>query len=327
MVDRILVTGGLGFVGSAVVEQLLTAGHSVTVFDDASRGKPENVDLDAVTLVRGDIRDQEAIAGAIGSAGVGAVIHLAAMHFIPDCNRDPQGCITTNVVGTENVLAACERHGVDTVVAASSMAVYPIADGPSSETDPVGPYDVYGETKVANEMQLGRWSRRGPDRTAVAIRLSNAYGPRETNPHVIPAIMEQLRTGATDLDLGNTAPLRDYVHTSDIAVALEKLAYAALPPGFHVFNLGSGEERSVDQILADLSQLLGRPIGVRVNPEKVRPVERMHLLPDISRLSAAVGWRPQVPFRDGIARLARWYGLETVDAADEPGLPAARSAR
>lgn len=305
----VLVTGGLGFVGSALVHRLAHEGHQVTVFDDGSRGHPRNVEGVPARIVHGDIRDLAALTRAIDDAHPAAVVHLAAMHFIPDCNRDPQGCITTNVVGTENVLAACADAGVDRVVAASSMAVYPIADEATPESHPVGPYDIYGETKVANELQLGRWSRGGATRVAVAVRLSNVYGPRETNPHVIPAILAQVRDGATELDLGSTAPLRDYVHADDVARGFESLVRADLTPGLHVFNLGSGEERSVADIIAALARLLDRPLSTRVNPDKVRPVERMHLLPDIGALRAATGWRPEVDFDQGLRDLVRWYGI------------------
>lgn len=315
MSRHVLVTGGLGFIGSALVARLVESDYEVTVFDDASRGDLGNIDGSRVRVVSGDLRDRAAVAECVGSADFTAVLHLAAMHFIPDCNRDPQSCIAVNVIGTENVLAACAEHGVDTVVGVSSMAVYPISDDAVSEDDPIGPYDVYGETKVANEMQLQRWSRGRDERVAVAIRLSNAYGPRETNPHVIPAILEQLRDGVTELDLGNTAPLRDYIHTEDVAAAFEAVLQAGLPTGYHVFNLGSGEERSVDDILGALQTILGIPIEKRVNPEKVRPVERMHLLPDIGRIAEVTGWTPAHSFVEGITKLVDWYGIPRPEAS------------
>ena len=234
------------------------------------------------------------------------------MHFIPDCNRDPLACLRVNVLGTENLLAVCSAAGIERIVAASSMAVYPISDTPSLETDPIGPYDVYGESKVANEMQLLRWSRQNTDRTAVAIRLANAYGPRETNPHVIPEILEQLVMGRRALQLGNTTPFRDYIHVDDIASGVRSLIEADLAPGYHVFNLGSGAERSVDQILRTLSELLGDEVTSVVDPERVRAVERMHLQPDISKLSEVTGWHPRVQFHDGMRELCECYGLDLV---------------
>ena len=213
------------------------------------------------------------------------------------------------MVGTENVLAACDEHEIERLIAASSMAVYPISDGACAEEDPVGPCDVYGETKVANELQLLRWSRGSGPRVAVALRLSNAYGPRETNPHVIPEIMQQLVRGSTNLDLGNTAPLRDYIHVDDVATAVEGLIRAPLETGYHVFNVGSGEERSVTQILDDLGSVLGRPITARVDASRIRSVDRMHLLADVRKLSATTGWEPEVDFMKGLTQLCHWYGL------------------
>jgi UDP-glucose 4-epimerase len=316
LTQRIFVTGGLGFIGSALVAELLHQGCSVTVFDNGTRGSLENVDADAIDFIRGDILDEQAIMRAVRSGEFDSLIHLAAMHFIPDCNRDPARCYAVNVVGTENVLSACAEAGISRIVAASSMAVYPILDGAIPETHPVGPYDVYGETKVANELQLGRWSRDGSDRTAIAIRLSNAFGPHETNPHVIPMILGQLRDGARELDLGNTAPLRDYVHTSDVARALATLTRAPLTTGFHVFNLGSGHEHSVADIIRILGEVMQEELTVRVSPAKVRSLDRMHLLPDVSRIEKEVGWAPHVELRDGLRQLAKWYGVPVSEVAE-----------
>lgn len=308
MSERVLVTGGLGFVGSSVVQHLAGAGFDVAVFDDRSRGSTERLDGASASLIHGDIRDLESVRACITGQTYDAVVHLAAMHFIPDCNRDPQGCIVTNVVGTENVLAACLEANIGRVIAASSMAVYPIRDEACAEDDPIGPYDVYGETKATNEMQLQRWCRAS-GATGIAVRLSNAYGPRETNPHVIPEIFEQVAAGARVLALGNTAPQRDYIHVDDIARALEALLRAPLEPSFDVYNLGSGEERSVDEILAELGAILGYELTSRADPDRFRPVERMHLLPAIDKITAATGWHPTTGFSDGLRELCHWYGL------------------
>lgn len=305
----VLVTGGLGFVGSALVERLCDADLAVTVLDDESRGLPENVDQACVELVRADIRHLDGLLRFMDGRGFSTVIHLAATHFLSECDRDPPAAILNNVVGTENVLAACAAAGVERVVAASSMAVYPIGEQAFREEDPVGPYDVYGETKVANELQLGRWSRGGKQRVGVTVRLSNAYGPRETNPHVIPEIMDQLALGKRELDLGSTAPFRDYIHVDDVAAALHALISAPLEAGYHVFNLGSGTERSVDQVVAELSRLLGITLTIRADPARVRTTERMHLLPDISKIMESVPWAPGVEFTDGLRDLCRTYGL------------------
>jgi UDP-glucose 4-epimerase len=310
MSQRVVVTGGLGFVGSSLVEQLAARGCDVIVVDDLSRGSLANVPcVDNVRTVRLDLRDRAGLEHGLDLEGVDVVVHLAATHFLPDCDRDPQGAIANNVLSTENLLEACARADVRRVIGASSMAVYPISDLAMKETDDVGPYDVYGETKVMNEMQLQRWSRGGEHRSAVALRLSNVYGPRETNPHVIPEIIRQLATSSNELSLGNTAPFRDYIHVGDVAAAIEALLSADLGPGYEVFNLGSGEEHNVDEVLRILSSHLQRTLAVVRDPRRLRPTDRMHLRPDISKIRETTGWRPTVPFEGGLRDLCREYGL------------------
>jgi UDP-glucose 4-epimerase len=320
MSQRVVVTGGLGFVGSSLVERLVATGCEVTIVDDLSRGSLANVSCaDDIHTIVVDIRERACLERALDLEGVDAVVHLAATHFLPDCDRDPQGAIVNNVLGTENILSLCADAGVSRVIAASSMAVYPISDHAVKETDGVGPYDIYGETKVMNEMQLQRWSRGDERRSAVALRLSNVYGPRETNPHVIPEIMRQLATQSTELALGNTAPFRDYVHARDVAAAVAALVSAELPTGYEVFNLGSGEEHSVDEVIQVLTTYLDRPFDVTRDPARVRPTDRMHLLPDISKILAATCWAPTVRFEDGLRDLCRDYGLAALTATVHAG--------
>ena len=198
---RFFVTGGAGFVGSAVCRELVRRGLTVFVFDNLARGNVENLDGLNIQIEKGCITDAGAISTAICSFEPDIVIHLAAMHFIPDCNKDPSQCLNVNVVGTENVLAACRKSSVKRVLVTSSMAVYPVKDDANFEEDPAIPYDVYGESKLANEFQAKRFQREtGIDTTAV--RLTNVYGPRETNPHVIPEIMEATQTSQYQYQVG-----------------------------------------------------------------------------------------------------------------------------
>ncbi|MBM4148839.1 MAG: NAD-dependent epimerase/dehydratase family protein [Lentisphaerae bacterium] len=305
----VLVTGGLGFVGSALVRRLVARGARVTVFDNLSRGTRDNVRGLEVKLVVGDVTSGRAVRECVERTAPEVVYHLAAMHFLPDCNRRPVACIRNNVVGTESMLAACRLDSVRRFVAPTSMAVYPICDRKVKETDPVGPYDIYGETKVMNEMQMRRWAG-ATGKTAVAVRLANVYGPRETNPHVLPVIMEQLSAGKRVLELGNTKPYRDYIHSEDAARAFEAMGSCPRVSGYQVFNLGTGKEHSVDELLVILGQLLKIEIGVKVKAHSVRKIERMHLWPDIGKLRRVTGWRPEITMRDGLAELCREYGLQ-----------------
>jgi UDP-glucose 4-epimerase len=188
------------------------------------------------------------------------------------------------------------------------MVVYPITDAQVAETHPVGPYDIYGETKVMNEMQLGRWSR-ATGGTAVPVRLANVYGPRETNMHVVPEIMTQLGQGRRCLTLGDTRPYRDYIHTSDVARAMASLGVCDRLGRYEVFNLGTGTEHSVDDILSVLGDLLGEVISVCRDERHVRKIERMHLWPDTGKLRRVTGWAPRVELREGLRELCEIYGV------------------
>ncbi len=237
------------------------------------------------------------------------VLHLAAMHFIPDCNRDPVQCLTTNVLGTEIILKAAARAGsVKKVVITSSQAVYPIKDSPNKEEDVPYPYDVYGESKLANEFQAMRFQRdTGID--TVAVRLANVYGPRETNPHVIPEIMDQLAAGKSRIALGNIEPERDFINTADVASAYIELALNPNTAGFHIVNLGSGQEYSVREVLNKLSGILSKEIVYEKDLSRFRATERMHLVADINRIHNLVGWRPRVSIDQGLRDLCHWYNL------------------
>jgi UDP-glucose 4-epimerase len=305
----VLVTGGLGFVGSALVRELCAAGASVTVLDNLSRGCCENVGGCDVTVVEGDIRDADVVAQCVRDAAPVIVYHLAAMHFLPDCNRNPVGCIENNAIGTENVLSACRAETVTCFLMPTSMAVYPIMDEAVCETDLVGPYDIYGETKVMNEMQMQRWVR-ATQKQAVAVRLANVYGPRETNPHVIPAIMEQLAESGSAVSLGTITTFRDYIHSEDSATAFMAMASQGVKGDLEIFNLGTGTEHSIQQLLDMLSEILGRALDVRTDPARVRRIERMHLKPDMMKLRQATGWQPRVGMKEGLQRLCVDYGLE-----------------
>lgn len=291
---------------------LLASGCVVSVVDDGSRGRPEHVAGLDLRWVKQDIREAKGLAAVFLDLKPQIVVHLAAMHFIPDCNRDPSGCLATNVVGTENVLDASRQTKVRRVIVASSVAVYPIDEKHNREEDAADPCDVYGESKLANELQARRfWRETGTD--TVAVRLSNVYGPRETNPHVIPEIMIQLRAGTRHPKLGNVEPMRDFIHTTDAARGFSALALEPLPRGCHTVNLGGGEEYSIRQVLEELSLITGATIEPVVDPSRYRKVERMHLRCDIRKMQELVPWRPKVTLREGLDDLCVWYGVDRAE--------------
>jgi UDP-glucose 4-epimerase len=296
---RVLVTGGAGFVGSHIVERLAPRA-AVSVLDDFSRGQPDwlSDEVDAVYQV--DVRDRAGVFAAFADFRPTCVLHLAALHYIPAVDDAPELAEAINVGGTENIAHAALHHAVEQVVFASTAAVYPVSDGPLSEEQPVGPIDLYGRTKAAGEEILRKAAAESGASTILA-RLFNVVGHRETNPHVFPEIVEQLRDGADEVALGNVDTARDFIDARDVASGLERLIELA-PSGVSAYNVGSGRAVSVREIVTACSAILGMPIRIVQDPQRLRSVDRKLLVADNRKLRSC-GWRPRYALEDTLAEL------------------------
>lgn len=296
---RILVTGGAGFIGSAVVPKLQAENHDVFVYDNLSFGNRDFIDVPDSNFCLGDIRDAELLEEFILKIQPDSIIHLAAIHFIPYCNEHPFESSDINIRGTINVLkAAKESKNLKKVIFASTAAVYPISDTAVAEDDEVRPLDIYGLSKLAGENLMQKFHLE-TEIDAVCCRFFNAFGPNETNPHLIPEIEKQLREGNRTISLGNLTPKRDFIHTHDMANAVNALIKLE-NTGFDVFNLGRGIEYAVTEVVEEFEKILDDKITIEVDQARVRKVERMHLLADVSKLKNKTGWEPRWSLNQGI---------------------------
>jgi UDP-glucose 4-epimerase len=300
-IQKVLVTGGAGFIGSAVIKALQAYPVELLVIDDLSFGNRAFVNLPDSHFKVLDILDREGVEAVFEDFRPDWVLHLAAVHFIPWCNQHPYEAADINIRGTIHVLDAAKKSGVKGVLFASTAAVYPVADHALTETHPTGPLDIYGLTKLTGERLCHEFYLDSGIATVVC-RFFNAFGPNETNPHLIPEIAAQINAGSRVLKLGNQAPKRDFIHTSDMARAVIALL-ESFTQGFDTFNLGRGIEYSVLEIAAAFGNALGEEVRVEVDPAKVRKTDRLHLLADISKLKAFTGWEPKVGIDEGIATL------------------------
>jgi len=301
MSDRdVLVTGGAGFIGSHLVRHLTDAGANVLVADNCFSGTPSLVPEDA-RLETVDIRD-DAFTDLVREFEPTEIVHLAALHYIPYCNANPEEAFRVNTMGTRKLAeAARDLPGLDTMVFASSAAVYPPREGPNSEASDTGPMDIYGETKLVGE-DLMRLFHRETGISTVTVRLFNVYGPSETNEHLVPAVLGQVRRGDREIELGNLTPKRDFVHVSDVARALRTLL-REFEGGYGVYNVGTGTEWSVREVVEQTSAALGEEIQVVQDEDRVRESDRPHLRADISRIRREFGWEPEVEFVAGLREL------------------------
>ena len=301
---NVLVTGGCGYVGSHVSLGLARAGHRVTVVDNLSLGSPENIRdglPEPLPVVQVDVRDSEALASVMEQAEPQVVIHLAALHFIPACNRDPQRAIRVNVDGTQGVLrAAAEAPSVVGVVVASTAAVYAPSTDAHCESSEIGPTDIYGLTKLWSE-QLAELFARSTGKSVGVARLFNVFGPGETNPHLIPTIVRQLQQGP-ELRLGNLSTKRDYIYVEDVARGLIALARNVLAGKSLTCNLGSGRQYDGREIIDTLARLMERDVRLETDAGRVRASDRPSLLSDSTRALETLGWQAQINLEQGLER-------------------------
>jgi UDP-glucose 4-epimerase len=300
MPRRILVSGGAGFIGSHLVERLVDLGEHVAVVDDLSRGRRDWLHPDA-KLHELDVRDTDALGHAVAQSAPEVVVHLAALHFIPAVDGAPELAWDVNVNATRTLLDTLARRPPELLLFASTAAVYPDRRGPIAESCRPQPFDLYGRTKLEGERLVEEFASRAGTRCVVA-RLFNVIGTRETNPHVIPELVGQLRQGHVSVRLGNLDPRRDYTDVVDVAVALERLLSLPDDSG-STFNLGSGRSVSVADLVQVCEQVLGRPIDVEVEPRRWRTQDRAELVADSRRLRDATGWEPTRSLSDTLAEL------------------------
>jgi len=290
---RIVVTGANGFVGVHLVRELARQ-HEVLAIDNLRYGDwrfaaPE---MQRIRTATTDLRDRDSLTAVISNFDPHAIIHLAAVHFIPECERLPDQAISINVEGTVNLLLTCPS--ACRFVYTSSAAVYCPKDAAHSELeDPVGPVDVYGFTKLHGE-DFVRYFAAQKNLQSVIVRLFNVIGPGETNPHVLPEIIKQLKTGVRKLSLGNVQPKRDYIYVTDVAEGFIAAATQPFPQaagqGPVVVNLGSGKSYSVSELVERLSTIIGEGIEIEVDPQRVRKVDRPNLLSDNTRMRQFFAW-------------------------------------
>ena len=301
---RALVTGGAGFIGSNLVDTLISRGDEVTVVDDISTGRRENLAgaLEAgATLVEADIRDAAALADLFAGARPEVVFHLAAQIDVRRSTSDPAFDARVNVEGTINVLKAALEAGSRRVVNTSSGgALY--GEGrtlPAPESHEVAPEAPYGQSKFAAEGYCDLFARLHGLST-VSLRYGNVYGPRQDplgEAGVIAIFCGRLLEGTRPTVFGDGRQTRDYVYVDDVVEA-NLLAAGSTAGG--AFNIGLGVETSVLDLVEALAPHASADWEPEFQPE--RPGEVRHIALDSARAEEELGWRPQVALGEGLER-------------------------
>ena len=297
MSRRAIVTGGAGFIGSNLVDALLEGGDSVTVVDDLSTGRRENVAEQAV-LAEVDICDAPSLTAAFETARPEVVFHLGAQIDVRESVADPARDLRINVGGTITVLEAARAIGAKVVFASTGGAIYgETATVPTPETETARPQAPYGQSKLSAEGYCRLYGELyGVDVTV--LRLANVYGPRQDplgEGGVVAIFCHKAHGGETGTVFGDGGQTRDFVFVGDVVAAFLAAAERSAPGPF---NVGTGQEVSVNA--------LAEALGLRTERAPERPGEVLRSCLDPARAAAELGWRAETSLEDGLARTLAW---------------------
>lgn len=308
---QVLVTGAGGFIGSHLVEALLTKGAKVRAFVRyTSRNdlgllrllNPE--DLSKIEILPGDLRDEHAVGQGVKDCQV--VFHLGALISIPYSYLHPVEVASTNFMGTLNVLTACREHAVDRLVQASTSEVYGTArQVPIDENHPLQGQSPYSASKIGADKLVESFFR-SYDLPVVTVRPFNTFGPRQSARAVIPTIITQALAQDT-IKLGNLRTTRDFTFVADTVQGFIRGAVVQKVEG-QVFNLGTGDEISIGDLADKIIRLVDRPVSILPESERLRPEssEVMRLISDNSLADKHLGWEPEFTLDQGLEQTISW---------------------
>ncbi|TMI49949.1 NAD-dependent epimerase/dehydratase family protein [Candidatus Bathyarchaeota archaeon] len=305
---RIMVTGGLGFIGSNLVDHLIST-DEVTVLDDLSSGRISNVSRHLrnpkFRFVKGSVLNPGMIDEAIG--GASAVVHLAAVVSVALSIEKPLLAHRVNVEGTLNVLESCLKHSVEKFVFASSAAVYGNDLTPPFREDcRSNPSNLYGATKGAGEAYVKAYAQTHNLKTVI-LRLMNVYGPRRSpGPYagVITKFAEAISLGKPLTVYGDGEQTRDFVHVSDAIEAMTRALHKEQAIG-HTFNIGTGRPTTVSKLAAIFSHLTEPRSQITHMPERIGEVRASWS--NIEKAKEVLGYQPKVSLENGIKSFIQWY--------------------
>ena len=306
--DKYLVTGGAGFIGSNIAEELVKRGYAVRVIDNFLTGKRENISsfLDKIELIEGDIRDYDACRRAL--EGVDFVLHQAALPSVPRSIEDPLLTTDINIKGTLNILLASREAKVKGFVFASSAAVYgdnPIV--PKKEGNVGNPLSPYALSKLVGEKYCWIFSQIFGLST-VCLRYFNIFGPRQDPSSqyasVIPSFISRMLKGESPTIFGDGEQSRDFVYVFNVVEA-NILASKTQGVSGEVFNIACGERTTVNSLASNLNEILKAEISPSY--DEPRPGDVRHSFADISKARKMLKYESLVPFSKGLEETISWY--------------------
>ncbi|OUP25718.1 NAD-dependent 4,6-dehydratase LegB [Gemmiger sp. An194] len=307
MANTVMVTGADGFIGSHLTEELVRKGEKVKAFcyynSFGTWGWLDTLPKEIkneIEVFMGDIRDPNGVRYAM--EGQDIVYHLAALIAIPFSYHSPDSYVDTNIKGTLNVLNAARQVGTKRLLVTSTSEVYGTAQYvPIDEKHPYQGQSPYSATKIGAD-RLAESFYRSFDLPVTIVRPFNTYGPRQSARAVIPTIITQLLTGATEIKLGSLTPTRDFNYVKDTAAGFMALAGCEAAIGQEV-NIATGEEHSIGDLANELIRQINPEAKIVCDEQRLRPEksEVNRLLGDSTKIRSMTDWKPQYTFEQGLA--------------------------
>lgn len=306
--DLYLVTGGAGFIGSNIIEELLKRGERVRVLDNFSTGRKENLSrfMSHIELIEGDLRNFESAKRAVD--GVDYILHQAALPSVSRSVLDPKASNEANVSGTVNLLTAAKESSVKRVVYASSSSIYGDTPTlPKIESMTPNPRSPYAVSKLAAEFYCRVFhSIYGLE--TVALRYFNIFGPRQ-DPHsqyaaAIPLFIRAMLKGEKPTIFGDGSQSRDFTYVAN-AVRANLLSARAPQASGRIFNIACGERYSLNELIKKLNGILGTEIDPIHAESRIGEIK--HSLADISQAKQILGYEPLINFEEGLSKTVEWY--------------------
>jgi UDP-glucose 4-epimerase len=314
---KVLVTGGAGYIGSAIVQELLQAGNTVVIFDDLSTGREDKV-APHTTFVQGDVTDIETLRSVFKAHAFDAVIHCAAKKVMHESETNPGKYFFNNVGGTLNVLMCMEEFNVPKIIFSSTAAVYAPIDEhrPVTENDVVDPKSVYGRSKLMAEMLISEFGRLQKIRSYTIFRYFNVAGDaglmyeEPQAEAVFPVLAKAIKHErtftmyGTDYMTRDGSAVRDYIHVSDLSSAH---ICALNSDASGIYNLGTSEGCTVKELIAAFEKRSEKKVNVV--PQTPRPGELALMLADASKARTELGWTPVKTLNDMVDSTAKLFDL------------------
>ena len=307
---NVAVTGADGFIGSHLVEALLSIGCKVRALSQYNSfnnwGWLEDIyPADGLDIWSGDVRDPEFCRKFI--EGADTVFHLAALIAIPYSYIAPDSYVDTNIKGTLNICQASKDHGNQRVLVTSTSEVYGTAKYvPIDEKHPKQPQSPYSATKIGADA-IALSFHNAFDLDVTVVRPFNTYGPRQSARAIIPTIITQIASGVREIKVGDLTPTRDFNYVTDTCRGFIDIARSEATKGLEV-NIATGKETSMEEVFKTIARIMDAEVKWIQDPQRIRPSksEVFRLLGDNSRIQELTGWKPKVSLEEGLEKTVSW---------------------